>query len=94
MAPHGSEKRGDFAFQGKLTHIESLFEHLRIGYEKLGFREGWRRAPPDLRRSEEEWPRIGVGGGGARWRGTIFGDSRRFAKVVQGKRMVNQGGGW
>lgn len=87
MAPHGSEKRGDFAFQGKLTHIESLFEHLRIGSEKLGFREGWRRAPLDLRRSEEEWPRIGVGV-------VEQGGEGQSPVILAGLRSLFRGRGW
>lgn len=49
----------------------------------------------EVERVAEEWPRVGVGGDPLRWRGTIHGDRRRFAKVInQLQRTAYQGGGW
>lgn len=39
---------------------------------------------------------MGIGGGESWWRGTIRGDTRRFAKIVRARppEMAHQGGGW
>ncbi|EEC68385.1 hypothetical protein OsI_36533 [Oryza sativa Indica Group] len=85
----------------QLVRLDRHLQHLwGKNPQELGFRGGWRRGVPILKEERvEEWPKLGGGGGGgvgAKWKGTIHGDSRRFAKVVQNRRqgMAHQGGGW
>jgi hypothetical protein len=70
----------------QLAHLDSCLQHLwGIDVRELGLRGGWRRGEPlHEEREVEEWPRLGIGGGGggSKWRSTIHGDSRRFVNVV------------
>lgn len=82
----------------QLAHLDRHLHHLwGANLRELGFRAGWcKEESGEVSAAAEEWPRVGIGGGESWWRGTIRGDTRRFAKIVRARppEMAHQGGGW